>query len=64
MLGVEHLADEWPAWRLWYADKATMEEIDRSWTYDMIMTACQLLDAFEEAEATARRQAPRKGKKP
>ncbi len=57
----DHIAVQWPIWRIVNSPKcsATLEEIRRYWTIDLVYAQNEILDAFEDAEHLARVKAER-----
>jgi hypothetical protein len=49
--GIDHHAGEWPAWRLWTEDKATLEALDTHYSLADVAAMNEILDALEEARS-------------
>ena len=45
------MMDEWPIWRLWIADKATLADLESTWSLDDVVRACAVLDMQADMQA-------------
>jgi hypothetical protein len=52
----QEIADEFPIWQLVFEKIATLEEIERSWSYDDVLRAVAIIDMRRDLEQVANKR--------